>query len=39
MTLLRGKVLLRNGALEQAPGSGRFLARGGPVPPVAGAVR
>jgi dihydropyrimidinase len=39
MTLLRGRVLLNQGKLEQAPGYGRFLARGGPVPPIGGAVR
>jgi dihydroorotase-like cyclic amidohydrolase len=38
MTLLRGNVLLRDGRLEQAPGYGRFLARGAPTPPLAGAV-
>src|SRR5262249_13833467 len=37
MTLLRGNVLLRDGALDQPTGSGRFLARGRPVPPLAGA--
>ena len=39
MTLLRGRVLLNQGRLEQAPGCGQYLARGGPVPPLAGAVR
>ncbi len=39
MTLLRGEALLRNGKLEQAPGFGRFLARGGPVAPLGGAVK
>jgi dihydropyrimidinase len=38
-TLLRGHVLLREGRLEQSPGSGRYLARGGPRPPLGGAVR
>jgi len=38
MTLLRGNVLLRGGTVEQAPGYGRFLARGGPVPPLGGAA-
>jgi hypothetical protein len=38
MTLLRGNVLLRDGKLEQSAGYGRFLARGGPMPPLAGAV-
>jgi dihydropyrimidinase len=39
MTLLRGEVLLKDGRLHQKPGYGRFLARGGPQPPVAGPVR
>ncbi len=39
MTLLRGRVLLHDGKLEQAPGFGRYLARGGPRPPLAGSVR
>jgi hypothetical protein len=39
MTLLRGHVLLNDGRLEEAPGYGRYLPRGGPVPPLAGAVR
>ncbi|MBI1733954.1 MAG: amidohydrolase family protein [Candidatus Rokubacteria bacterium] len=38
-TLLRGRVLLNDGRLEQEPGSGRYLSRGGPVPPLAGATR
>jgi len=38
MTLLRGDVLLRDGALEQSPGFGRFLARRGPVVPIGGAA-
>jgi dihydropyrimidinase len=38
-TLQRGRVLLHEGRLEQPPGSGRYLARGGPLPPLAGAVR
>ena len=38
MTLLRGKVLLNNGKLEQEPGSGSFIRAGGPLPPVAGRV-
>jgi len=36
MTLLRGRVLLRNGKLEQSAGYGTFLARGGIVPPLGG---
>jgi len=39
MTLLRGKTLLKNGQLEQGPGSGTYLRRSGPLPPLAGAVR
>lgn len=39
MTLQRGRVLLNDGRLEQPPGSGRFLARGRPLPPIAGAAR
>jgi dihydropyrimidinase len=38
MTMLRGNVVLRDGNVEQAPGYGRFLARGGPVPPLGGAA-
>ncbi|MGH7265021.1 MAG: amidohydrolase family protein [Candidatus Rokuibacteriota bacterium] len=34
MTLLRGRVLLNQGKLEQSPGYGRYLARRGPTPPV-----
>jgi dihydropyrimidinase len=39
MTLLRGKVLLNDGKLEQQPGSGEFIAAGKPIPPIAGKVR
>jgi dihydropyrimidinase len=39
MTLLRGEVLLDQGRLTQAPGFGRYLARGRPAPPLAGAAR
>jgi dihydropyrimidinase len=40
MTLLRGQVVLgSDGAIEQKPGYGQFLARGGPVPPIGGAAR
>ncbi len=39
MTLLRGRVLLNQGKLEQAPGYGRYLARTGPIPPIAGPAR
>jgi dihydropyrimidinase len=38
MTMLRGQVLLRDGKLQQSPGFGRFLARGAPVPPLAGSA-
>lgn len=38
MTLLRGRVLLNDGDLEQAPGYGQFLPAAGPTPPVAGSV-
>ena len=38
MTLLRGRVLLNQGKLEQGPGYGRYLHRGGPVPPIAGVA-
>ena len=39
ITLLRGKVLLNDGTLEQQPGSGKFISAGGPIPPIAGRVR
>jgi dihydropyrimidinase len=39
MTLLRGRVLLNGGKLEQEPGYGRYLHRSRPRPPVAGAVK
>ena len=39
MTLLRGRILLNQGKLEQEAGYGRFLRRGSPVPPIAGSVR
>ena len=38
MTLLRGKVLLRDGKLEVKPGYGRLLECKGPTPPVGGPV-
>ena len=38
MTLLRGRVLLNKGELEQKPGYGQFLAAGDPVPPISGRV-
>jgi dihydroorotase-like cyclic amidohydrolase len=34
LTMLRGRVLLRGGKLEQSAGFGRFLARGRAVPPI-----
>ena len=39
MTLLRGKVLLNDGALEQAPGVGQFVESGSPRSPMGGPVR
>ncbi len=39
MTLLRGRVLLNQGKLEQVPGYGQYLARTGPISPVAGPAR
>jgi dihydropyrimidinase len=39
MTLLRGRVLLDGGTLQQEPGYGRYLPRGGPLPPIGGRVR
>jgi dihydropyrimidinase len=39
MTMLRGRILLNQGKLEQKPGYGQFLPAGGPVPPIAGRVR
>jgi dihydropyrimidinase len=39
MTLLRGEMLLNQGRLEQGPGYGQYLHRGGPVPPIGGPVR
>lgn len=39
MTLLRGRVLLNQGRLEQEPGYGGYLARSGPIPPLGGQVR
>src|SRR5437867_1581724 len=38
MTLLRGRVLLNQGTLEQKPGYGRFLAAEAPLPPIGGRV-
>ena len=39
MTLLRGKVLLNQGELEQRPGYGGFLESGAPRSPLGGPVR
>ena len=39
MTMLRGKVLLNDGVLEQEPGYGRFLESGEPRSPLGGPVR
>ncbi len=39
MTLLRGRVLLNQGTLEQEPGYGRYLQRGAPRAPIGGEVR
>ena len=38
MTLLRGQVLLRDGALQQKPGYGRFLESEAPRAPLGGPV-
>ena len=38
MTMLRGKILLKDGQLEQSPGSGMFIPADGPLPPIAGRV-
>ncbi len=39
MTMLRGKVLLNQGTLEQKPGYGQLLACEGPRAPLGGPVR
>jgi dihydropyrimidinase len=39
MTLLRGRVLLNQGKLEQQPGYGQFLSAGSPLPPIGGRVK
>jgi hypothetical protein len=39
MTLLRGRVLLNQGKLEQQPGYGQFLPAGSPLPPIGGRVK
>ena len=38
MTMLRGRILLNGGELEQPPGYGQFIAAGGPTPPIGGRV-
>lgn len=38
MTLLRGKVVLNQGKLEQNSGFGEFISAGAPLPPVGGRV-
>lgn len=38
LTMLRGRVLLNQGRLEQQPGYGQFLPAGSPAPPIAGRV-
>lgn len=38
MTLLRGRVLMKGGVLEQQPGYGNFLPGGSLVAPMAGKV-
>jgi dihydropyrimidinase len=38
MTLLRGRVLLNQGKVQQQPGYGQFLPAGSPLPPIAGRV-
>ena len=39
MTLLRGRVLLNQGKLEQQPGYGQFLPAASPLPPIGGRVQ
>jgi dihydropyrimidinase len=39
LTLLRGRVLLRDGALQQPEGYGRYLPAGASLPPIQGPVR
>jgi hypothetical protein len=40
MTLVRGQTVLGpDGAIEQKPGFGCYLSRGGPQAPIAGRVR
>lgn len=38
LTLLRGRVLLKDGALQQPEGYGRFIPAGEPLPPVVSAM-
>ena len=37
MTILRGKILLNDGKLEQQPGAGEFISSGNSISPIAGA--
>ena len=39
MTMVRGRVLLNKGKLEQQPGYGQFIPSGSPIPPIQGRVR
>jgi dihydropyrimidinase len=39
MTLLRGRVLLNQGKLDQQPGYGQFLPASSPLPPIGGRVK
>jgi dihydropyrimidinase len=39
MTLLRGRVLLDHGQLQQSPGYGQFIPAGSPLPPIGGPVK
>jgi dihydropyrimidinase len=39
LTLLRGRVLLNQGKLEQQPGYGQFIPAGSPLPPLGGRVK
>jgi dihydroorotase-like cyclic amidohydrolase len=39
MTLLRGRVLLNHGTLQEQPGYGQFIPAGSPLPPLAGRAK
>jgi len=39
LTMQRGKIILKDGRLQQTSGSGRFLHAGSPMPPLGGSVR